>query len=79
MLPTLNTLTAAGQHNVMSKIVAFTRGQVDRPRPGLSAHNRRMFAELLGHLTHESERLSPDILAFSDWAESLLTLLAAVA
>ena len=79
MLPTLDTLTAAGQHNVMTKIVTFTREHVDRAHHGLSARNRRMYAELLGHLTHESERLSPDILAFSDWCESLLALLAAEA
>ena len=77
MLPTLQTLTAAGQQNIMSKIVTFTRDQAERARHGLSARNRRMLAELLGHLTHESERLSPGILAFSRRAESLLALIAA--
>lgn len=79
MLSTLDTLSAAGQHHVMGKVVSFLKDQVGRAGRGLSIRNQRSFEELLGHLTRESERLSPDIRTFSRHAEALMSLLAAIA
>jgi hypothetical protein len=78
MLSTLDTLTAAGQHHVMSKIIRYLGHEATHARRSLSHGNQHAFAELLGHLTEESERLWPDIRAFSRRVEGLMALLAAI-
>jgi hypothetical protein len=79
ILSTLDTLTTAGQHYVMSKVLAFILDQAGRACRGLSASNQRMFVELIEHLTYESERLSPDTRRFSHRAESMVALLGVIA
>ena len=78
MISALDTQTTAGQRHSMSKVVSFIEGQAGRIRGGLSAGNQRMFADLLGHLTRESERLLPDVRTFSDRAHGLVSLLGAI-
>jgi hypothetical protein len=78
MLSSLDTLTAAGQHHVMSKIVTFLQDQATHATHRVSHGNQRAFAELLGHLTCESERLLPDVRAFSRRAEGVVALLATI-
>ena len=75
MLSSLDTVTTAGQGHFMSKIVSFIQGQAGRAGSGLSVGNRRMFAELLGHQTRESERRLPDVRTFSDRTHGLVSLL----
>jgi hypothetical protein len=79
MLPTLDTVSAAGQKHIMGKVVAFIQAQAARACRDLSRRNQEMFAELLELLTHESRRLLPDVRIFSHRAESLLAFLGAVA
>jgi hypothetical protein len=79
MLPTLDTVSAAGQHHIMSKVVAFIEQQAAGVGRSLSRRNQEMFAELLEHLTHESQRLLPDVQVFTNRAESLLVFLGALA
>jgi hypothetical protein len=75
MLPTLETLTTAGQHHIMNKVVAFIDDQVDRMVRRASPGNQRMLAEQLVCLKRESDRLLPDVREFTRRAESLLALL----
>ena len=77
MLPTLDTVSAAGQQHIMRKVVAFIQAQAVRTCRNLSQRNQEMFAELLEHLTHESQRLLPDARAFIRRTESLLVFLGA--
>ena len=77
MLATLDTLTIAGQRDVMSKVVGFIEDHAECAARGLGPRNARTFADLLGHLTHESQRLVPDVRAFVERAGLLLALLAA--
>lgn len=78
MLSVLDTLTAAGQQHVMSKVVCFMRGQVGRASPKWNAGHHRSAAEILGHLEHETSRMMPDVPAFTTRAEFLMALLAAI-
>ena len=78
MLATLDSLTAAGQHHVMSKVIGFVDDQSRRALGGMSPRNRRAFMELLAHLRRESDRISSDITNFVRRAEALIALLAAV-
>ncbi|HEX3902245.1 MAG TPA: hypothetical protein VH853_05290 [Polyangia bacterium] len=78
MLATLDTLTAAGQHHVMSKVLAVVREQVGRMAPMFSGPDRKILAGLVGDLEHESDRRSPDPSIFTPRAERLIKLLALV-
>jgi hypothetical protein len=75
MLAALDTVTTAGQHHLMAKVLAFVEGQVDRviQRPGPC--NGHMLLEQLALLRHESDRQLPSASAFGERAESLLALL----
>lgn len=79
MLASLETLTIAGQQNVMMKVVAFIRGRAGEALARVGRHNQRTAADLLQHLAVESERPLPDARLFGPRAESLVALLAAVA
>jgi hypothetical protein len=79
MLTSLDTLTIAGQQNVMIKVVAFIRGRAGDALGRVGRHNQRTAADLLQHLAVESERPLPDVRSFGPRAESLVALLAAVA
>jgi hypothetical protein len=75
MLATLNTVTIAGQHHVMTKVLAFVDGQVERAIDQGAAGNRRLLLEQLALLRRESGRQAPSVPAFGERAESLLALL----
>jgi hypothetical protein len=75
MLATLETLTTAGQHHVMSKIVGFAREQVRRAAPYASRKNREALDRLIAEIAHESERPLPDSGSFVRGSESALSLL----
>ena len=79
MLSTLDTLTNAGQRHMMNKVVSFLKEQTGRVGRRLSLRNQRAFADLLDHLTRDSERLLPDVCPFSHHADGLVALLAAIA
>lgn len=79
MLTSLDTLTIAGQQNVMVKVVAFIRGRAGEALARVGRHDQRTAADLLQHLAVESERPLPDVRSFGPRAESLVALLAAVA
>ena len=79
MLATLDTLTNAGQQNLMMKVVAFIRGRGGEALGRVGKNNQRTAADLLEHLAVEAERPLPDARAFGPQADSLVALLAAVA
>jgi hypothetical protein len=76
MLATLDTLTTAGQHHVMGKVVAVVREQVRRASPLVSWPEREMLAGLVEDLEHESDRRSPDLAVFMPRAEKIIKVLA---
>jgi hypothetical protein len=78
MVATLDTLTAAGQHHVISKVVAVVRDQVRRAAPLVSRREREILAGLVEEMEEASDRVSPDLSAFTPPAERLMGLLALV-
>ena len=78
MLATLDTLTTAGQHHTIGKVVMFIQDQVRHAIPRLGRRNRATLAELMERLERESERQLPDLASVSRHATSLMTLIAAV-
>jgi hypothetical protein len=78
MLPTLDTVSAAGQQHLMGKVVAFIQEHSTSAYRSLSRRNQEMFAELLDRLRRESNRIAPDVQAFCHGAESLLVFLGAI-
>ena len=79
MLATLETLTIAGQQNLMMKVVAFIRARGGEALGRVGKNNQRTAAALLEYLAIESERPLPDARTFGPRAESLVALLASVA
>jgi hypothetical protein len=79
MLETLDTLTHAGQRHLMSKVVAFVGGQVDRAIHHASPGNDHILREELTLLKRESDRQLPSVPVFGARAESLIGLLALAA
>ena len=75
MLATLDTLTIAGQRHLMSKVVAFVSGQVERVVREGGRVNRRMLLDQLTLLKRESDRQLPSVSTFSARADSLIALL----
>jgi hypothetical protein len=78
MLVMLDSLTIAGQRHLMEKVVHFVEEQIPRLATAVSRRNHAAVATILDGLRHESDRLVPDVAAFSQGAESLLALLAAL-
>lgn len=78
MLVMLDNLTIAGQRHLMEKVVHFVEEQVPRLTVAVSRRNHAAVATILEGLRRESDRLVPDVAAFSRGAESLLALLAAL-
>ncbi len=75
MLGTLDTLTMAGQRDIMAKVVSFIR---DNGRPlvhRIGCSDEGVVVELLGRLAVESERLAPDPHRFGQQAHDLVDLL----
>ena len=78
MLVMLDNLTIAGQRHLMEKVVHFVEEQVPRLTASVSRRNSATVATILEGLRRESDRLVPDVAAFSRGAESLLALMAAL-
>ncbi len=76
MVASLETVTIAGQRHLMTKVLAFVDGQVDRAVRGSSLDRRRLL-EQLALLKHETDRQLPSVPVFGRRAENLLDLLAA--
>jgi hypothetical protein len=78
MVATLDTLTTAGQHHVIGKVVAVVRDQVQRAAPLVSRREREILAGLVQEIEQESDRVSPNLSVFTPRAERLIGLLALV-
>lgn len=78
MVATLGTLTTAGQHHVIGKVVAVVRDQVRRAAPLVTRREREILAGLVTEMERESDRVSPDLAVFTPRAERLIGLLALV-
>ena len=78
MVATLDTLTTAGQHHVIGKVVAVVRDQVQRAAPLVSRREREILAGLVEEMEQASDRVSPDLSVFTPRAERLIELLALV-
>jgi hypothetical protein len=78
MVATLDTLTTAGQHHVIGKVVAVVRDQVQRAAPLVNRREREILAGLVEEMEQESDRVSPDLSVFTPRAERLIELLALV-
>jgi len=78
MLVMLDSLTIAGQRHLMEKVVHFVEEQVPRLSASVSRRNHAAVGTILDGLRRESDRLVPDVAVFSQGAESLLALLAAL-
>ena len=78
MVATLETLTTAGQHHVIGKVVAVVRDQVQRAAPLVSRREREILAGLVQEMEQQSDRVSPDLSVFTPRAERLIGLLALV-
>jgi hypothetical protein len=78
MLATLDTLTAAGQHHILGKVVTFIEDQVRHAIPRVGRRNQATLVELMEHLKRESHRLLPDLARVNQHATTLMTLIAAV-
>jgi hypothetical protein len=77
MLGTLETLTTAGQHHDMCKVVAFMTDEIRRVSPQLSRRNQLTLAELAAQLERQTQRRLPDLQAFALGTENLISLLRA--
>ncbi len=78
MLGTLDTVTIAGQHHLMDKVIAFVNGQLRRAPTCLSDRNRATLVDLITQLRGESDHLLPDAARFAQRAENLINLLTAI-
>jgi len=74
MLARLDTLTAAGQRDVMGRVIALLATEQGEAR-GLGHGNRRTFCEQLERLRHEADRLWPDAASFCKRAENLISMI----
>ena len=78
MLARLDTLTIAGQHHVLGKVITFIEHQVRCASPLVGRRNRATLAGLMERLKQESERLFPDLPSVNRHAGTLMALIAAV-
>jgi hypothetical protein len=78
MLATLDTLTIAGQHHVIDKVVTFIEDQVRSANPRTGRRNRAKLAGLMEGLKQESHHLLPDVASIEQHARTLMALIAAV-
>lgn len=78
MLLMLDSLTIAGQRHLMEKVVRFVEDQLPRIGASLGRRNLGAIETLVNQLRRESDRLVPDVAAFSRGAETLLALLVAL-
>ena len=78
MVATLDTLTTAGQHHVIGKVVAVVRDQVQRAAPLVTRREREILTGLVEEMERQSDRVSPDLSVFTPRAERLFGLLSLV-
>jgi hypothetical protein len=78
MLGTLDTLTIAGQHYDIDKVIAFVDGQVRGAARRVSERNRATLMDLMTQLRDESVHRFPDSTRFAQRAENLISLLVAI-
>jgi len=78
MLLMLDSLTIAGQRHLMEKVVRFVQDQLPRLGTSLGRRNLGGIETIVKQLERESDRLVPDVSAFSRGAEALLALLVAL-
>ena len=78
MLLMLDSLTIAGQRHLMEKVVHFVRDQLPKVAARFGRRNLSGIEALVKQLQRESDRLVPDVSAFSRGAEALLALLVAL-
>lgn len=78
MLLMLDSLTIAGQRHLMEKVVRFAEEQLPRITSGVGRRNLSAVETIVNQLRRESERMVPNVVAFSRGAESLLALLVAL-
>lgn len=78
MLLMLDSLTIAGQRHLMEKVVRFVEEQLPRARSSLTRRNLGAIESTVQQLRRESERVVPNVCAFSRGAQSLLALLVAL-
>ena len=78
MLLMLDSLTIAGQRHLMEKVVHFVEDQLPRVTAGVGRRNLSGIEAIVKQLRRESDRLVPDVSAFSRGAESVLALLVAL-
>jgi hypothetical protein len=78
MLGNLDTLTIAGQHHIIDKVIAFVDARVRQAATRASKRNSATLMDVMTQLRNESDRLSPDSTRFAQRAENLISLLVAV-
>ena len=74
----LDSLTIAGQRHLMEKVVRFVADQLPRMGASVGRRNLSGIEAIVKQLQRESDRLMPDVSAFSRGAEALLALLVAL-
>jgi hypothetical protein len=79
MLSMLETLTIAGQHHVMEKVIGFAEVRIAREVRRGGAASRRGLWEQLDCLRREAGHIVPDVSSFARRGESLMALLAMLA
>ena len=74
MLAGLDSLTNAGRHHVMAKIVAFVQARVGSAPGSRSPTERARIAEMLDRLQREAARPLPVVGAFTESVQRLLAV-----
>ncbi len=75
MLASLDSLTNAGRHHVMTKIVTFVQGRLGTvPSNSRTPPERARIAEMLDHLQREAARPLPVVGVFTESVQRLLAV-----
>ncbi|MFL5305032.1 MAG: hypothetical protein ACJ8F1_07450 [Polyangia bacterium] len=74
MLAGLDSLTNAGRHHVMTKIVAFVQARVGSAPGSRTAPDRARIADMLEHLQREAARPLPVVGSFTESVQRLLAV-----
>ncbi|HVY41131.1 MAG TPA: hypothetical protein VHM31_24510 [Polyangia bacterium] len=74
MLASLDSLTHAGRHHVMSKIVTFVQARVGSAPAGRTPPERARIAEMVEHLQREAARPLPAVGSFTESVQRLLAV-----
>lgn len=74
MLASLDSLTHAGRHHVMTKIVGFVQGRIGPTLANRGAAERARIGELVERLKNEAARPLPAVPTFTDAVKRLLAV-----